>query len=379
MTSLAISSTLEVYRRTPTAMNAPLISIHPITPVARTPLPEMLGFGRHFTHRMFTQHYSPEQGWHDAAIGAYQPIAIDPAGQIFHCGQVIFEGTKAYPRPDGQINLFRVDQNAARFNRSAARLSMPAIDPDFHIRAISELVNLEKAWMPGQPGAALYIRPVMLATDPTLEVSASKNFLHYIILSPAGAYFSTGFKPVRVLISHEYVRAVRGGTGEAKTTANYAISLYAIEQARALGYQQVLWLDALERRYVEEVGAMNIGFVYEGNHIQTPALSGSILPGITRDSILRLAPDLGYSVSEERIDIDQVLVDIASGKITEVFGMGTAAVVVPVGALAYKNRDYEVSNGNAAPVAKALYKGLTDIQYGLAPDPYGWTRVVTLT
>ncbi len=359
-------------------MNAPLISIHPLSVSAPAPLPETLGFGRHFTHRMFTQRYSPEQGWHDAAIGPYQPIAIDPAGQVFHCGQAIFEGTKAYPRPDGQFNLFRVDQNAARFNRSAARLSMATVDPEFHIHAISELVKLEQSWMPYQPGSALYIRPVMIATDPTLEVRASKNFLHYIILSPASPYFPTGTKPVRVSISHEYVRAVRGGTGEAKTTANYAISLYAIEQARAQGYQQVLWLDALERRYVEEVGAMNIGFVYEGKHIRTPALSGSILPGITRDSILRLAPDLGYSVREERLDIDEVLSDIASGKITEVFAMGTAAVVVPVGTLAYKDRDYEVANGAVAPVSKALYKGLTDIQYGHAPDPYGWTRVVTL-
>ncbi len=359
-------------------MNAPLIAIHPLAVSSPTPLPETLGFGRHFTHRMFTQHYSPEQGWHDAAIGPYQPIAIDPAGQVFHCGQAIFEGTKAYPRPDGQFNLFRVEQNAARFNRSAARLSMATIEPEFHIHAISELVKLEHSWMPRQPGSALYIRPVMIATDPTLEVRASKNFLHYIILSPASPYFPSGAKPVRVLISHEYVRAVRGGTGEAKTTANYAISLHAIEQARARGYQQVLWLDALERRYIEEVGAMNIGFVYEGKHIRTPALSGSILPGITRDSILRLAPDLGYSVSEERLDVDEVLRDIASGNITEVFAMGTAAVVVPIGTLAYKGRDYEVANCAAAPVSKSLYNGLTAIQYGHTPDPYGWTRVVTL-
>ncbi len=359
-------------------MNAPLISIRPLTAPQPALLPEILGFGRHFTHRMFTQIYTPELGWHNATIGPYQPIALDPASLVFHSGQAIFEGTKAYPRPDGQFNLFRVEQNAARFNRSAHRLSMPAIDPNFHIHAISELVKLEKAWMPYQPGAALYIRPVMVASDPTLEVRASKNFLHYIILSPASPYFSSGSKAVRVLISHEYVRAVRGGTGEAKTTANYAISLHAIEQARAQGYQQVLWLDALERRYIEEVGAMNIAFVYEGKHIRTPELSGSILPGITRESILRLAPDLGFSVSEERIDVEDALKDIASGKITEIFAMGTAAVVVPVGALAYKDRDYEVRNADSAPVAKALYKGLTDIQYGLAPDPYGWTRTVTV-
>lgn len=357
-------------------MNAPLISVHALTDQQPTLLPETLGFGRHFTHRMFTQWYTPEQGWYNPAIGPYQPLALDPASLVFHSGQAIFEGTKAYPRPDGDINLFRVEQNALRFNRSAARLSMPAVDPDFHIHAISELVKLEKAWIPHQPGAALYVRPVMVASDPTLEVRASKNFLHYIILSPASPYFSTGAKAVRVLISHEYVRAVRGGTGEAKTTANYAISLHAIEQARAQGYQQVLWLDALERRHIEEVGAMNIAFVYDGKHIRTPALSGSILPGITRDSLLTLAPDLGFTVSEERIDVDEALRDIASGKITEVFAMGTAAVVVPVGTLAYKDRNFEVANADTAPVANALYKGLTDIQYGRAPDPYGWTRVI---
>ncbi len=358
-------------------MNSRLISIQSLSQQERAPLPETLGFGRHFTHRMFTQRFEQERGWRDAQIGAYQPIAMDPAGQVFHCGQAIFEGTKAYPRPDGQFNLFRVEQNAARFNRSAERLAMATIDPDFHIHAITELVKLEQAWMPNQPGSALYIRPVMVATDPTLEVRASKTFLHYIILSPVGPYFSGGFKPVSVLISHDFVRAVRGGTGAAKTTANYAISLYAIEQARAQGYQQVLWLDALERRYVEEVGAMNIAFVYEGKHIRTPALSGSILPGITRDSILRLAPDLGYPVSEDRIEVEEMLSDIASGKITEVFAMGTAAVVVPVGKLAYKEKDYIVAD-RGSPVASALYKGLTDIQYGRANDPYGWTRVVNL-
>ena len=358
-------------------MNSPLITIQSLSEKQRAPLPETLGFGRHFTHRMFSQRFDQERGWHDAQIGAYQPIAMDPASQVMHSGQAIFEGTKAYPRPDGQFNLFRVEQNAARFNRSAERLAMASVDPDFHIHAITELVKLEQAWMPTQPGSALYIRPVMIATDPTLEVRASKTFLHYIILSPVGPYFSNDFKPVSVLISHEFVRAVRGGTGAAKTTANYAISLYAIEQARAQGYQQVLWLDALERRYVEEVGAMNIAFVYEGKYIRTPALSGSILPGITRDSILRLAPDLGYPVSEERIEVDEMLRDIASGKITEVFAMGTAAVVVPVGKLAYKEKDYVIAD-HGSPVASALYKGLTDIQYGRANDPYGWTRVINL-
>ena len=359
-------------------MNAPLISIQQLVEKARAPLPEALNFGRHFTHRMFTQRYSPEHGWHEAIIGPYRPIPFDPASLVFHCGQSIFEGTKAYLRPDGQFNLFRPEQNAARFNRSAERLAMAKVDDEFHVQAITELVKLEQAWMPNQAGASLYIRPAMMATDPTLEVRASKTFLHYIILSPTGPYFAIGGKPVSVMISHDYVRAVRGGTGEAKTTANYAVSLFAIEQARAKGYQQVLWLDALERRYVEEVGAMNIGFIYEGKHIRTPALSGSILPGITRDSILRLAPDLGYSVSEDKIDVEEMLRDIASGKISEVFAMGTAAVVVPIGTLAYRDREFHVVNSDAAPVTNSLYRALTDIQYGRVPDPYGWTRLVTL-
>jgi branched-chain amino acid aminotransferase len=252
------------------------------------------------------------------------------------------------------------------------------VDPEEHVDAIVELVRLDHGWIPSQEGAALYIRPTMIATDVALGVHASQTYLHYVILSPVGPYFATGFNPVSVYIAEDYVRAVRGGTGEAKTGGNYAASLYVSEKAKQLGYEQVLWLDGVERRYVEEVGAMNIAFVVEGSHIMTPALSGSILPGITRDSVLKLAPDLGYTVSEERIDVHQMLDDLEAGKITEVFGMGTAAVIAPVGKLGSKNREVIINNHETGPVAKRLYQALHDIQYGRARDPYGWTSVIEM-
>jgi len=338
--------------------------------------PDVLGFGRYFTNRMFRQLYNPENGWHDAAIVAYQPLALDPASQVLHCGQDVFEGAKAYRRPDGRINLFRIDQNIARFNRSAIRMGMPQIDAAAHIDAIRTLVRLEHEWIPTQPGSALYIRPVMVSTESTLEVRASRTFLHFIILSPVGPYFGAGLTPVPVFISHDYVRAVRGGTGEAKTIANYAGSILATEEARQLGFQQVLWLDAVERRLVEEVGGMNIAFVYDGNRISTPALSGSILPGVTRDSILCLAPDLGLQATEDRIDVNDMLADIESGRITEVFAMGTGAVIAPVGRFRYKGKDYVINGDRTGPVAQRLFDALTDIQYGRVVDAYGWTQAI---
>jgi len=354
------------------------IRIEPALERPPGPLPDELGFGRVFTGRMFTQRYTPERGWHDAVIGPYRPLPMDPAGLPFHCGQMVFDGTKAYLRPDRDANLFRVERNAERFNRSAERLAMPPVDPAFHVEAIERMVALERAWVPQQLGSALYIRPVMIATDASLMVRASRSYLHYIVMSPVSPYFAGGFRPVSVLISDEHVRAALGGTGEAKTPANYAVSLYPTERAISRGYDQVLWLDANQRRYVEEAGAMNVAFVYEGKHIRTPALSGSILHGITRDSILRLAPDLGYRASEDRIDVAEVLRDVEHGSITEVFNMGTGAVLAPVGRLGFQGRDYLVNGGQPGPVVQRLYQALTDIQYGRARDTYGWTRVVSL-
>lgn len=348
------------------------IKIEPLNGNAKTPLAEKPVFGKTFSNRMFSQKYSPEQGWHDAKIGPYAPIAFDPATAVLHYSQELFEGTKAYRRPDGHINLFRPWENAARMNRSAKRMAMHEVDPEAHVEAIIELVKLEHEWVPSGEGESLYIRPVLIATDVGLGVYASKTYLHYIIVGPAGPYFPTGFKPVSVYVSKEYVRAARGGTGAAKTGGNYAASLFESERVKHLGYHQVLWLDAVERRYVEEVGAMNIAFVYDGKHISTPALSGSILEGVTRDSILKLAPTLGYTVTEDKIDLQDVLRDIESGKITEVFGMGTAAVVAPVDKMGYEGKDYIVKSA-PGPVAQHLFKALTDIQYGRVPDPFGWT------
>ncbi len=352
------------------------IRFDPIADNGPVRLPDPLGFGRHFTRRMFTQRYHADRGWHDAAIGPYRSIALDPGAQVLHSGQAIFEGTKAYARADGRLNLFRPDANADRFNASAQRMAMPALPPERFVAAIEALVRLEHEWTPRADGSSLYIRPVMIASEPTFEVRASREFLHYVVLSPAGPYFASGFEPVGVLVSEDHVRAARGGTGAAKTPGNYAGSLAFIEGARARGYQQVLWLDAVERRYVEEAGAMNVAFVYGGRRIRTPQLSGSILPGVTRDSLLTLAPALGFEVEQDRLGIAEIVADVRSGRITEAFCMGTAAVVVPISRIGYHGADVPVGDGAGAPVAQRLYRALTDIQYGRAADPYGWTRIV---
>lgn len=354
------------------------IRLEAVASMAPDTLPAELGFGLYFADRMFSQRYSVERGWHDATIGPYRPLTLDPAAQVFHNGQMVFDGTKAYRRADGRINLFRVERNAARFNRSATRMGMPTVDEALHVEAIEQLVKLEHRWVPSAPNTALYIRPVMIATEKALAVRAPKEYLHYVILSPVSPYFAGGFAPVAVYVSSEYVRAVRGGTGEAKTPGNYAGSIAATELAIAKGYQQVLWLDAVERRYVDEVGAMNIAFLYDGKHLRTPALSGAILHGVTRESLLVLANNLGLTTSEERIDFHEVLADIERGRITEVFGMGTGAVIAPVARLGFEGRDILVNGGEPGPVARRLFDELTGIQYGRLPDRHGWTRTLAV-
>ncbi len=349
------------------------LTIETVSPEELRPMPKDFSFGKTFSNRMFTQKWTEAEGWHDARIGAYKPISLDPSTAVFHYAQEIFEGTKAYRRPDGHINLFRTIENAKRFNRSADRMAMQQVDPEDHVEAIAELVRLEQDWIPNQPGSSLYIRPTMIATEAALGVHASSSYLHFIIVGPVGAYFSTGFSPAPVYISDEYVRAVRGGVGDAKTGGNYAASLLISEKVKHLGYQQVLWLDAIERKYVEEVGSMNIAFVYNGNHIVTPALSGAFLPGITRDSILRMAPDLGYKVTEGNLPLSDILRDIQNGEITEAFGTGTAAVIAPVSKFGYREKEYIVGTGDTGKVAEHLFQSLTDIQYGRVADPYGWT------
>lgn len=353
------------------------IAVESISDNSKPTLPATLGFGQIFGRRMFTQEWTQDQGWHNAKIGPFQNISLPPSTAVFHYGQEIFEGTKAYRRADGNINLFRPWENARRFNRSAKRMAMELVDEEAHVDAIVQLVKLEHEWVPSGEGESLYIRPTMIATEAALGVHSSSSYLHFIIVGPVGAYFATGFNPVSVFISDQYVRAVRGGTGEAKCGGNYAASLIVGEEVRAKGYQQVLWLDGVERKYVEEVGAMNIAFAY-GKHIVTPALTGTILAGITRDSVLKLAPDLGYTVSEERIEVNQVLRDLEAGKITEAFGMGTAAVIAPVGKFGYQEKEHIVNGNQVGPIAKHLFQTLTDIQYGRIPDPYGWTHTINV-
>jgi branched-chain amino acid aminotransferase len=355
------------------------LQIIPLNPTQTRPAPKQnFGFGNVFSNRMFTQRYGSVTGWEDARIEPYGPLSLDPATAALHYAQMIFEGLKAYRRPDGDINLFRPWENMRRFNNSARRMAMPIVDEEDHLAAIIKLVELEEAWVPSEPGASLYIRPFMFATDAALGVRACATYLHAVIVGPVGAYFKEGFAPVPVYITDEYVRAVRGGVGEAKTGGNYAASLYAGERAREKGYSQVLWLDAVERRYVEEVGAMNICFVYEGERIVTPPLTGSILPGVTRKSVIELGRDLGYEVAEESIDVSQMLADVRSGRITEVFGCGTAAVIAPVGKFGFHDEEILINNNEPGPVAHRLYEELTAIQYGHVPDRFNWTHRIAL-
>ena len=350
------------------------INILPLDPTQIKPAPtEDCGFGNKFANRMFSQKYDKRIGWFDAQIGPYENFSLAPSTAVFHYAQEIFEGTKAYRRPDGHINLFRPWENMRRFNRSAKRMSMPSVDEEDHLAAVVKLVELEQEWVPFAPGASLYIRPAMIATEAALGVHASESYLHFIIAGPVGAYFKEGFSPVPVYVSDQYRRAVRGGVGAAKTGGNYAASLFVGEDAVTKGYSQVLWLDAVHGRFVEEVGAMNICFVYEGRRIVTPPLSDSILAGVTRDSVLALAPDLGYEVIEEAVDVFEMLSDLRSGKVTEVFGCGTAAVIAPVGKFGFQNDEYIINDFQPGPVAKRLFESLTDIQYGRVEDRYGWT------
>lgn len=353
------------------------INVVPLDESKLKPVPkEDFGFGNKFANRMFVQKYTSEKGWHDAKIAPYQPFSLEPATAVFHYGQEIFEGTKAYRRPDGNINLFRPWENMKRFNDSARRMAMSVVDEEEHLAGIIKLIELEHEWVPDVPGSALYIRPTMIATEAALGVHASNSFLHFVIIGPVGAYFKEGFNPVPVYISDTYRRAVQGGTGDVKTGGNYAASLFVGEEAKAKGYSQVLWLDAIEGRYVEEVGAMNIAFVYKGKKIVTPPLGGSILPGVTRKSVIDLGRDLGYEVSEEQVDVVEMLDDIESGKLTEVFGCGTAAVIAPVGKFGYKDKEYTINNYEVGPIAKQLYDELTGIQTGRIEDRFNWTYTI---
>ena len=330
-----------------------------------------LGFGRIFTDHMFLMNYEKGRGWYDPRIVPYGDFSMDPAAMVFHYGQAIFEGTKCYRRQDGGLQLFRPEENLARMSRSAERMAMPHLDEETALEGLKKLVEIEKDWVPHQEGTSLYIRPTMIALDAQLGVHASHKYLFYIILSPVGAYYKEGLKPVGIYVEDSYVRAVRGGVGFTKCAGNYAASILAGDIAEKKGYAQVLWLDGVEQKYVEEVGSMNMMFAY-GKKIVTPMLNGSILPGITRKSVLQLAAQLGYEVEEKRIAIEDVFEDIKAGRCTEAFGTGTAAVISPVGELCWKDEKVTLGDGSIGPVAQKLYDTLTGIQYGRLPDENGW-------
>ncbi|CCK78865.1 branched-chain amino acid aminotransferase [Desulfobacula toluolica] len=339
------------------------------------PQDSALGFGNVFTDHMFVMDYSKDNGWHDARIEPYADFSVPPSAMVFHYGQAIFEGLKAYKTPDKKICLFRAKDNFERMNRSAKGLCIPQIDVDFVMDAMKKLIKLEEKWIPETLGTSLYIRPTIIATDPFLGVRASYTYKFFIILSSVGAYYADGLNPVKIWVEKEHVRAIRGGMGEFKTAANYAASLFASEEAKKNGYDQVLWLDGIERKYIEEVGAMNI-FLLIGDELVTPILNGSILPGITRYSVISLAKKWGMNISERKISVEEVFKAHEDGKLTEIFGSGTAAVISPVGEIRYGDKVISIGDGTPGETAMKFYNALTDIQYGKAEDTENWLEVI---
>ena len=335
------------------------------------PDPASLGFGKYFTDHMFLMDYTKGKGWHDARIVPFGDISLSPAAMVFHYGQEMFEGLKAYAADDGSIQLFRPQKNIERMNRTNRRLCIPQVDPDFVLEALKALVSIDADWVPEGKDTSLYIRPFIIATDAHLGVKPATQYLFCIILSPVGAYYAEGLNPVKIFVETDYVRAVKGGIGFAKAGGNYAASLAAQEKANELGYSQVLWLDGVHRKYVDEVGTMNVFFVIDGEVI-TPMLEGSILPAVTRDSVITLLRDLGYKVTERRVDVDELFEAHKAGKLDEVFGTGTAAVISPVGLLDRDGEKIVINNGEIGKISQMLYDTLTGIQWGRIPDTRGW-------
>ena len=332
-------------------------------------------FGRIFTDHMLKMEYTPDKGWHDITIQPYQNFSLDPASSVLHYAQAIFEGMKAYKDKAGHIRLFRPKENFKRMNASAERMKIPQFDGELVLEGLKQLLILDKDWIPDEEGTSLYIRPTIIATDPFLGVRPSETYTFFIILCPVGPYYAEGFNPISISVEDEYVRAVKGGTGEVKAAGNYASSLYAAANAKKRGYTQVLWLDGIEHKYIEEVGSMNIFFEFK-DEIATPELNGSILPGITRKSIIQLARDMGKNVAERPISINEVFDRHASGELVEVFGTGTAAVVSPVGTMEWDGKVIEVNNGKTGATTLALFHELVGIQNGSIGDKYDWTVVI---
>ncbi|MDD3429774.1 MAG: branched-chain amino acid aminotransferase [Oscillospiraceae bacterium] len=330
-----------------------------------------LPFGCFYSDHMFVMDYTEGQGWHDARIVPYAPLALDPAAMCLHYGQEVFEGMKAYRTAEGKINLFRPDENFKRLNVSNQRLCIPALDVDFCIEAVKKLVEVDKDWVPSAPNTSLYIRPFIIATEPHLGVKPASEYKFIIICAPSGPYYKEGLNPVKIYVEENYVRAVKGGTGVAKTGGNYASSLAADAEAHKQGYSQVLWLDGIEKKYIEEVGAMNIFFKI-GDEICTPMLNGSILSGITRKSMIAVLESEGYTVNERRISIEEVIAAYEKGQLDEVFGTGTAAVISPVGTLKVGEKVMTINGGKIGKLSQHLYDTLTDIQWGRIAGPKGW-------
>ncbi len=340
-------------------------------PKAKPAPGEKLGFGKIFTDHMFVMNYTQGQGWHDARIVPFQNISLSPAAMVYHYGQEMFEGLKAYKGENGEAYLFRPDMNAKRTNASNDRLVIPQLPEEDFVQAVSAVVDVDRDWIPTEPGTSLYIRPFIIATDEFLGVAPSKTYLFMVILSPSGAYYESGLAPVGIWIEDEYVRAVRGGIGYAKTGGNYAASLIAQKKAHDAGYSQVLWLDGVDRKYIEEVGAMNIFFKIDGK-VVTPSLNGSILPGITRNSVIELCKSWGYTVEERKISVEELLAAQKNGTLEEVFGTGTAAVISPVGKLRYMDDVMTIQDGQTGPLSLKLYETITGIQTGKIADDRGW-------
>lgn len=345
----------------------------------RTPHPRpadaSLSFGKVFTDHMFMMNYAEGKGWHDPRVVPYAPLTLDPATSVLHYGQAVFDGLKAFRGADGTVRLFRAQRHAERLNKSCAALCIPPLDTDLVRRSFEAIVGVDHEWVPSTPGTSLYIRPTVIATDVMLGVHPAHNYIYFVICSPVGAYYKEGVKPVRILATDTHVRAVQGGLGEAKTAANYAASLSAQQEAEQQGYTQVLWLDGVERRWIDEVGTMNIMMLI-GDEVVTPPLAGTILDGVTRNSILTLLRDWGMRVSERRISIEEVMQAGRDGTLREMWGTGTAAVVSPVGELGYKGEKISIGNGQTGALTQKLYDAIVAIQYGRAPDKHGWTSVV---
>lgn len=330
-----------------------------------------LGFGKIFTDHMFTMKYKDGKGWHNAVIEPYHALQLDPTAMCLHYGQEIFEGLKAYRGQKNEIYLFRPTENIKRMNVSAERLCMARIDEDLFMEGMKKLVLLEKDWIPHGVGTSMYVRPTMIATEAALGVHPANEYLFFIVVGPVGAYYPQGFSPTKMYVSEEYSRAVRGGIGHVKAAGNYAASLYASRIATNMGYTQVLWLDSSEKRYVEEVGTSNIFFVI-GNELITPPLAGSILPGVTRNSVITLARHLGKKVVERAISIAEVIKTSKNGSLKEAFASGTAAVISPVGHINFRDKEYAINGGKTGVLAEKLYNEILNIQYGMAEDPFGW-------